>query len=134
MFSLNLSLACEREKIRLHHDQAHTHTLKYKNTKRFCYWLLCMSSLLISIAITATTSLCTVYVNHCIFSRVKSSHYYMQFFIRALYIQWILLYWSTSVQEYFGPIKRQTQLSELWLIHYHTFVFGKVNQLGGWPV
>ena len=44
-------------------------------------------------------------------------------------IQWIPLYWSTSVREYmyFGPIKRRTRLSEVWLIHYPTFVFDKVD-------
>ena len=46
-------------------------------------------------------------------------------------IQWIPLYWATSVREYFGPIKRPSRLSEVRLIHqYSTFVFGKVARLG----
>ena len=51
-----------------------------------------------------------------------------------LMIQWIPLYWSTSVREYFGPIKRRTRLSQVWLIHYRTFVCDEVDRLDGWPV
>ena len=49
-------------------------------------------------------------------------------------VQWIPLYWSTPVWGYFGPFKRRTWLSEVRLIHYRTFVFGKVDRLHGWPI
>ena len=55
---------------------------------------------------------------------------------RVFEIQWIPLYWSMSVRGCFGPIKRRTRLSKEWLIHHHSFSFGKVDQLHvrGWPV
>ena len=34
----------------------------------------------------------------------------------------------------FGSIKWWIQLSEVWLLHYRTFVFGKVGRLRGWLV
>ena len=49
-------------------------------------------------------------------------------------VQWIPLYWSTSVRGYFGPIKWRSWLSKVWLFRYRTFFFDKVDRLRSWPV
>ena len=48
----------------------------------------------------------------------------------GIHVQWIPLYWSTCVQGYFDPIKRLTQLSEVWLLCHRTFTCFCFEQSG----
>ena len=69
---------------------------------------------------------------HVVHVHVKVAAYSMHIKIPIyIKVQWNPLYWSTSIRGYFGPIKRRTGLSEVWLLRYRTFVFGKVDRLCG---